>query len=501
MDVAARRRQGLGGQGRRADAAPTSTIPKQWAGKADTPKVKWELARLMLLEERLRRRHAAAARGHRQRRRRRRSRCGPRRTTGSASRASKPATTPPPPTELRRGAGRRAAGDCAAEARYLRFKALEALMAQPQPTRRWRRATWRRCRTSWRRIPTTRWLARRATASASRCRRNGEFAAAIEEYAKVQRRSRLRAARPLRHAAVALRAAQGRQRPAGAQRAARRGRPGSRRRLTRRPRRWRRSRRVGRRRRCRSCRPRRRCCAPSTCRCAGRAATSRWRCCWPTSTRSSRSRQSCSRRRCGCASAALATLDRFADAEAVVKQYGAGVAGGERTEALEALADDFRQGGAAAQSRRRRAGRRGRGAHGAGPVRPGRRRQRGVKQQLAIAQLRESTNDWAGAAKIYERDAGRRPELAGRPARPGESRGGAGPDRRGAGALGSLRRQRTTRRPAWYQSEYQQARLNSPRATRPAACDRLTKLRPAMPGLTDTDLKRELNDVYAKACE
>ncbi|MEO8601776.1 MAG: tetratricopeptide repeat protein [bacterium] len=198
---------------------------------------------------------------------------------------------------------------------------------------------------------------------------------------------------------------------------------------------------------------------------------------------------------------ALATLNRFADAAAAVQQYGAALQEEKRPEALETLAATY----AKAAPRRK--------AEGDVPGSEAAARTAlalyalagagggGVKQQLAMAQLRESTNDWAGAAKIYAEVLAADPNslLALRGlARGDEAQGNTAAALAHWAAYGAKARPGD---PAWYQAEYQQARLQLATGDKKAACDRLTKMRPAMPGLTDLDLKRQLNEVYGKACE
>lgn len=197
---------------------------------------------------------------------------------------------------------------------------------------------------------------------------------------------------------------------------------------------------------------------------------------------------------------ALAALDRFADAEAAVQQHGAALRAEQRPEALDGLAATFSR----AAARRRNEG------DAAGSEAAARTALAlyalvgdggGVKQQLAMANLRATTEDWAGAAAIYREVLAADPKslvaLRGL-ARAEEAQG------RRAEALAHWAAYGASARPGdlpWFQAEYQQARLTVAQGDARAACARLTKLRPAMPGLTDLDLKRQLTELYEQACD
>lgn len=55
--------------------------------------------------------------------------------------------------------------------------------------------------------------------------------------------------------------------------------------------------------------------------------------------------------------------------------------------------------------------------------------------------------------------------------------------------------------PPWYEGRYQQARLKFASGDRRGCCEMLKELRPAMPGLSDADLRRQLNELHQQACE
>jgi len=52
----------------------------------------------------------------------------------------------------------------------------------------------------------------------------------------------------------------------------------------------------------------------------------------------------------------------------------------------------------------------------------------------------------------------------------------------------------------WYEGQYEQARLALERGEAERACTMLTELRPAMPGLSDTELRTKLNELHQQAC-
>lgn len=196
---------------------------------------------------------------------------------------------------------------------------------------------------------------------------------------------------------------------------------------------------------------------------------------------------------------ALLPLNRYADAEQAVARFGPALAAEGRGEQLEGLADGF--GRAAA---RRKAEGDAAGSEAAartalalyGLLGP----ETGTARRLAIAQLKENGGDPGGAADEYraviEADPNALLALRGL-ARVEEARG------RTAEALAHWVTYTQRSRPGdlgWFQGEYQQARLTLVRGDKAAACERLQKLRPAMPGLTDADLRRQLGELHTQAC-
>lgn len=197
---------------------------------------------------------------------------------------------------------------------------------------------------------------------------------------------------------------------------------------------------------------------------------------------------------------ALLPLGRFAEAEQVVTQYEPALAAEHRGEQLEGLASGFRK-----ASVRRKAD--GDAAGSAAAARTALALlalvgdQGGAKQQMETAQLQEATGDLAAAeasyAAILAADPNALLALRGL-ARVAETRG----DLKGAQARwAEYTRKSRPGDSGWFQGEYQQARLLVAAGDRKAACQRLSNLRDAMPALSDADLRRDFGALYEKACQ
>lgn len=197
---------------------------------------------------------------------------------------------------------------------------------------------------------------------------------------------------------------------------------------------------------------------------------------------------------------ALLPLGRFAEAEQVVTQYEPALAAEHRGEQLEGLASGFRK-----ASVRRKAD--GDAAGSAAAARTALALlalvgdQGGAKQQMETAQLQEATGDLAAAeasyAAILAADPNALLALRGL-ARVAETRG----DLKGARARwAEYTRKSRPGDSGWFQGEYQQARLLVAAGDRKAACQRLSNLRDAMPALSDADLRRDFGALYEKACQ
>ncbi len=122
------------------------------------------------------------------------------------------------------------------------------------------------------------------------------------------------------------------------------------------------------------------------------------------------------------------------------------------------------------------------------------------KFRLTLARLYENTGDLVRARALYEEVLTQDPNLL------AALRALAGM----AEAKGDLEAARQyweryarAARPGdapWYEGEYQLARLQNTAGDRGAACARLEKLKPAMPGLSDVQLRQQLDQLYRQAC-
>lgn len=197
---------------------------------------------------------------------------------------------------------------------------------------------------------------------------------------------------------------------------------------------------------------------------------------------------------------ALLALGRFAEAEQVVAQNGAALAAEQRTEQLQGLASGFRR----ASARRKADG------DAAGSAAAARTALAllalvgdagGAKQRMETAQLQEATGDLAAAeasyAAILAADPNALLALRGL-ARVAETRGDLGTAR--ARWADYTKRSRPGD-PGWFQGQYQEARLLVAAGDKRTACGRLSDLRPSMPALTDADLRRDFTALYEQACQ
>jgi hypothetical protein len=53
---------------------------------------------------------------------------------------------------------------------------------------------------------------------------------------------------------------------------------------------------------------------------------------------------------------------------------------------------------------------------------------------------------------------------------------------------------------AWYEGNYELARLHRAMGKEKEACDLLEQMKPTMPGLSDADLRKKLDDLYQHTC-
>lgn len=125
----------------------------------------------------------------------------------------------------------------------------------------------------------------------------------------------------------------------------------------------------------------------------------------------------------------------------------------------------------------------------------------GDRTRLTLARLRENAGDLDAAAKLYaEVLAGEKVSttaLRGL-ARIAEERGNLDEAKQQWVRLGEAVRPGDL---PWYESHFEQARLDDKQGNGAAACELLEGLRPAMPGLTDQDLRSKLSELYDRVCD
>ena len=466
--------------------------PAEWAGKAESPRVQWELARLMLVKNDYNGATPLLAE-----------------LVASTDAEAKPFQ---PEAHYWLGVARfkgnefaaaadefdaalAAPGDWAKEARYLRFKALEALMAKEATVplaERYVAALTEFVTQS----PDHPMIAEGALPAGRVPAGERAVPAGDRGVRAGQRRPGLRAARALRHAAEPLRAAEDRHRPAGAQGAARRDRQGSRRAVAaerRRSRQRRRARDVA----------LQELEAKATLlqavylslqgdggdekigRAAGRLRHS-------ASPQQTDLVPQAVRLRLG----ALLQLGQFADAEQTVQQNAAALAKENRRDAVEGLAVGYAKAGSAPQEPGRRGGGRSASRVALGALSGARRRRRQRRRQAAAR--------GGAAARIDRQLGGRGDDLPRRSCRRTATRCVAlrglaqaeAEQGKTADALAHWAQYTEKSRPGdpgWFQGQYEQARCSSPAGDKQKSCELLTKLRPSMPGLTDAELRGQFD--------
>ncbi len=196
---------------------------------------------------------------------------------------------------------------------------------------------------------------------------------------------------------------------------------------------------------------------------------------------------------------ALLRLGRFADAEKELKSGAAALKEEGRIDALRSLASSFAKAGRMSKSESDAAPA-ARVAvalyavvSAAGGEAPG------LRQRVSIAQLQEKAGDLESAAAAYREVLGVNPNtlaaLRGL-ARIVEAQGDA------KKALVHWRAYTDKVRPGdtgWFRGQYEQARLTLAAGDQGEACKRLTALRTAMPGLKDDEIRSSLKDLFADA--
>ncbi|HXQ23828.1 MAG TPA: tetratricopeptide repeat protein [Candidatus Acidoferrales bacterium] len=194
-------------------------------------------------------------------------------------------------------------------------------------------------------------------------------------------------------------------------------------------------------------------------------------------------------------------LGRFADAEAEVTAHGQVLLASLGAPAIEDLAVSFIRDGA------RRNGKGDTAANQAAQQVALRLYEQLVsdsegsgKAKLTLARLYENTGELEKAAALYsealQSNGNSSAALRGL-GRIAES------EKRFADAVGYWRQLGKTVRAGdapWYESNYEVARLTQAMGKKKEACDQLEELKPAMPGLSDADLRKKLDELYKQAC-
>ena len=123
-----------------------------------------------------------------------------------------------------------------------------------------------------------------------------------------------------------------------------------------------------------------------------------------------------------------------------------------------------------------------------------------AKSKLTLARLYENTGESQKAAALYtdelQANAGSLAALRGL-GRIAEA------DKRLPDAVGYWQRLAKAVRAGdapWYEAQYEIARLTQAMGKKADACDQLEQLKPAMPGLSDADLRTKLDALYQQAC-
>lgn len=191
---------------------------------------------------------------------------------------------------------------------------------------------------------------------------------------------------------------------------------------------------------------------------------------------------------------------RFAEAEAEVKAHGAVLVTGIGRQGVEELAVAFIREGA-----RRRAKEGDAANDAAQKVALGLYElladgsDGNARTALTLARLYETTGDLQKAASLYT-------DVQQKGASPAALRGLARiaeAEKRPADAAERWRQFTALVRPGdapWYEGQYQIARLTAVTGNAREACAQLDALKPAMPGLSDVDLRRQLGELYDRTC-
>ena len=199
--------------------------------------------------------------------------------------------------------------------------------------------------------------------------------------------------------------------------------------------------------------------------------------------------------------AAYQHLGRFADAEGEVKAHGALLVTSLGPQAVEDLAVGFVREGA------RRNGKGEAGANQAAQQVALRLYEQLVsdsegsaKAKLTLARLYENTGDLKKAGALYSE------ALQANATSTAALRGLgriAETEKRLGDALGYWQTLGKTVRAGdvpWYEANYEVARLTSAMGKKKESCEQLEQIKPAMPGLSDADLRKKLDELYKQVC-
>jgi len=195
------------------------------------------------------------------------------------------------------------------------------------------------------------------------------------------------------------------------------------------------------------------------------------------------------------------TLGKFADAESDVKTYGPALMQNYGAAALEELAVGFLREGARRNSQDPNANQQAQQVALRLYEQLPSEGDAGAKKSLTLARLYENTGDLKRASELYNQ------ALASKTDSFSAIRGLARiaeKEQRWQDALGYwqklLKDSRAGDAP-WYEAHYNVARVMVQMNQKAEACTLLEKLKPAMPGLSDIELRGKLDQLYQSACK
>lgn len=199
--------------------------------------------------------------------------------------------------------------------------------------------------------------------------------------------------------------------------------------------------------------------------------------------------------------AAFQHLGRFADAETEVKAHGQLLLASLGAPAIEELAVGFIRDGA------RRNGKGEAGANQAAQQVALRLYEQlasdnegSDKAKLTLARLYENTGELKKAAALYTESLQSNTTSAAALRGMGRI---AESEKRFADAVGYWQQLGKSVRPGdapWYESNYEVARLTQAMGKKKDSCDLLEQLKPSMPGLSNAELRKKLDELYKQVC-